>query len=173
PVIGAPDAPVVLVEYACFRCPFCARITPKLVKEVTVGQLAGKVKLYFKVFPLKGHPGSVESGLAAVAAHEQGRFWEFLNLAFTGFDGFSVEALPAMAVEAGLEPTAYQNAVSSESSRALLVHGKREGMANGVDATPSFFISGRRYQGELKLHQFVDVLEEEHERLTGHERTKQ
>ena len=170
PSAGDPDAPVVLVEYACLRCPFCSRITPELQRAVESGELAGKVRLYFKLFPIKGHEGSVESGLAAVAAHEQGLFWPFLDLAYARFDRFSVDALPAWVRDTGMDEAAYRASVASGASRDTLVQSKREGMANGVNATPSFFISGRRYQAQLEATQLIDVLEEEYHRLTGGDR---
>ena len=167
PALGDPAAPVVLVEYACVRCPFCARLTPKLEEAIREGPLKGKVRLHFKLFPIKGHEGSTESGLAALAAHGQGRFWEFLTLAYAGFDSFSVDGLSAWAAEAGADPAVWDAARAAGSTRDVLVASKREGMANGVEATPTFFISGRRYHGELAIEQMVDVLVEEHERIAG------
>ena len=167
PVIGDPAAPVVVVEYACLRCPFCARLTPGLVREVTTGRLAGKARFYFKGFPIKGHEGAIEGGLAALAAHEQGLFWQFLGLAYDRYDSFAVEALPCWAEEVGAEPGAWQAAVDHPATREALVAAKREGMSNGVDATPAFFISGRLYHGQLSTEQLVDVILEEHERLSG------
>ncbi len=169
PAVGDPGAPVVLVEYACVRCPFCSKITPELEEEIRSGRLAGKVRLHFKLFPIKGHEGSTESGLAAMAAIDQGKFWEFMALAYGRFDRFSVGVLPGWAADAGLDPSTYERSVADAGSRSRLVDSKREGMANGVDATPTFFISGRRYQAELELEQLVDVLLEEHARLTGGE----
>jgi protein-disulfide isomerase len=170
PGIGDPAAPVVLVEYACVRCPFCSRITPDLVEAITEGPLAGKVRFHFKLFPIKGHEGSTESGLAAVAALRQERFWDFLAVTYDRFDQFSVDALPTWATEAGLDMAAYDTAMADPATRDQLVQSKREGMANGVDATPTFFISGRRYQAALELAQMIDVLEEEYERLSGAQR---
>ena len=170
PAVGAADAPVVLVEYACVRCPFCSKITPELEQALEGGRLAGKARLYFKLFPIKGHEGSAESGLAAVAAHDQGKFWPFLNLAYDRFDRFSVDVLPTWARDAGLDLDTYEASVADGASRDRLVQSKREGMANGVDATPTFFISGRRYQAELEATQLIDVLEEEYARLTGADR---
>jgi protein-disulfide isomerase len=167
PAVGAPAAAVVVVEYACLRCPFCSTLTPELAREVTAGRLAGKARLYFKGFPIKGHEGSTEGGLAALAAHEQGLFWEFLAIAYDRFDSFAVEALPCWAEEVGADPGAWQAAVDHPATREALVAAKREGMANGVDATPTFFIAGRRYHGELSIEQLVDVILEEHERLTS------
>ncbi len=169
PVLGDPAAPVALVEYACVRCPFCAKLTPKLEQAIREGPLKGKVRLHYKLFPIKGHEGSTEAGLAALAAHGQGGFWGFVDLAYGRFDDFSIDGLSAWATEAGLDGSAWEAARSDAATREALVASKREGMANGVDATPTFFISGRRYHGELELEQLVDVLLEEHERMTGEE----
>jgi protein-disulfide isomerase len=167
PSFGDPAAPVVLVEYACVRCPFCSRITPDLMQAIESGVLAGKVRLVFKLFPIKGHEGSTESGLAAQAAHQQGKFWEFMTLAYDRFDRFSVDALPDWAADAGLDGEAYAAAVADGATRDAVVRSKREGMGNGVDSTPTFFVSGRRYQAELEVTQLIDILLEEYERLTG------
>ncbi|MBN1336701.1 MAG: thioredoxin domain-containing protein [Deltaproteobacteria bacterium] len=165
PMVGDPTAPVVLVEYACARCPFCAKVTPVLVREIREGSLKGRVRMYFKQFPIKGHPGSAESGLAALAAQDQGRFWEFLLLAYQRFDAFSPTHLPRWAAEVGV--TGYDTAVASPELRDRLVASKKEGMANGVKATPTFFISGRMWQGNPTLEMLLDVLDEEYERLVG------
>lgn len=163
PMVGEAGAPVVLVEYACARCPFCAKLTPELVREIRSGSLRGKVRLYFKLFPIKGHQGSNEAALAALAAHDQGRFWDFMLLSYERFSDFSLGALPGLASEAGV--SGYDAAVSSAALRERLVASKREGMINGVKATPTFFISGRMWQGELNLEMLLDVLGEEHERV--------
>ncbi len=164
-VVGDPAAPVIVVEYACVRCPFCSKVTPELVREIREGSLRGKARLYFKQFPIKGHPGSVEAGLAALAAQDQGRFWEFLLLAYRRFDAFSVAALPGWAAEAGV--SGYEAAVAAPALRDRLVASKREGMANGVQATPTFFLSGRMWQGDPTFEMLVDAIGEEYERLTG------
>lgn len=169
PVFGELDARVVLVEYACVRCPFCAKLAPKLEHAIQEGPLKGKVKLYYKLFPIKGHEGSTEGGLAALAAHGQGRFWEFMALVYARFDVYSVEALPGWAAEVGTEAAAWETSRAAGVTRETLVASKREGMANGVEATPTFFISGRKYHGGLGIDQMVDVLLEEHDRLVGEE----
>jgi len=168
PVIGEPDAPVVLVEYACMRCPFCARMTLALLDELEPGgALHGKVRLYYKLFPLKGHSGSVEGGLAALAAQDQGRFWEFLRLSYDRFGAFSVDALPSWAAEVGLDPDQYAASIADPATRQRLVAAKREGIANGVTATPTLYINGRMFQSRLEVDQVLDMLQEEHERLTA------
>ena len=75
PSAGTPEAPVTIAEYACARCPYCSKITPRLYEAIVDGRLKGKAKMYFKTFPIRGHAFSKETGLGSVAALEAGRFW--------------------------------------------------------------------------------------------------
>ena len=169
PSLGEASAPVVLVEYACLRCPFCARLTPELEREITSGSLQGKVRLYYKLFPIKGHEGSTAAGLAALAAHDQGRFWDYLSHAYAHFDNFSEDRLPTWAQELGLDMSAFTAVMADPATRARLVDSKKEGMGNGVKSTPTLFINGRLYQADLNLDLILDVLGEEVERVGGAE----
>lgn len=165
--VGKADAPVILVEYACARCPYCAKITPKIYEAVKKGPLAGKVRFYFKTFPIRGHEYSKETGLGFVAAHRQGKFWEFLLLAYERFDAFCIKKQVDWAEEAGMDPARFSELVASPDVRAQLVESKKEGIVNGVDATPTFFINGRKFVGELAIEELIDVLEEEFDRASG------
>ena len=167
PMAGDPDAPVVLVVYACARCPFCTKIVPPVYREVLEGRLKGKARLYFKVFPIRGHPYPKEAGLGFVAAARMEGFWPFMLYSYENFDSFCVKKQPDWAAESGLEPQVFDQLVSAPDTRAMLVESKKEGLRNKVDATPTFFINGRKYAGTLELEELVDVLEEEHERLEG------
>lgn len=167
PFIGEQEAPVTLVVYACITCPFCAVLIPELAREVRAGVLRGEVKLVFALFPIKGHEGSIEGGLALLAAHAQGRFWDYLGVAYGRMDSLGQDRLEPWAAELGLDMPAYSAAIADPATRQILVDSKREGMAAGVASTPTFFINGRRYQGELSLVQVLDVLGEEHERLAA------
>ncbi len=160
---GVKDAPITAVVYACARCPFCGVMVPALHAAVTDGPLAGKVRLYFRPFPLKDHPGATEGGLAMVAAAELGRFWPFVLTLYERYDSFAPERLPAWAEEVGLSPDAFQAAVADPASREKLVSGKREGLRNGVGETPALFIDGRRYLYDLAPEAVIDVLEEAYE----------
>lgn len=170
PSVGAEDAPVVIVEYACVRCPFCSKLSPVIEEEIRSGSLEGKVRMVYKLFPIKGHEGSIEAGLAALAAHEQDRFWAFLDHAYAHFDSFSVDVLDEWAKAVGLDLEAWKQTMEDPATRQKLVESKKEGMANGVDATPTFFLNGRLYQSDLEKVQILDILMEEYERVTGDER---
>jgi hypothetical protein len=166
-VVGDANAPITLVEYACPRCPYCARMTPKVHDAVEKGPLAGKVKLYLKTFPLRGHWGSKESGLAFLAAEELGHFWEFVSYYFQHFDEFSISKQLEWAEAVGMDREAFQKAMADPGVRDSLVEIKREGLKNYVEATPTFFIDGRKYDAELSPEELIDVLEEKFEKIEG------
>jgi len=165
PAAGISGAKVRMVVYACTRCPFCSIMVPELNREVTSGRLAGKALLNIKLFPIKTHDHSAEANMAAAAAGTLGRYWEFMLVLMRHFDDFMVEKLPDWAVEAGLERTAFQRAMKSPEVRKALVASKKEGLKNGVTATPTLFINGRKYVGDLDTDTLVDVIEEEAEAL--------
>jgi protein-disulfide isomerase len=166
-VAGEASAPITLVEYACPRCPYCAMMTPKVHDAVVKGRLEGKVKLYFKTFPLRGHVGAKESGLAFVAAEKLGHFWEFVSYFFQRFDQFSVPRQLEWAEAVGMDPEDFEQAMADPANLQWLVEMKKEGIMNDVDSTPTFFINGRKYNAELSHEEVIDVLEEEFDKIKG------
>ena len=165
PVAGEPDAPITVVEYADARGAHCARVTPGVIEAVTEGPLKGKVRLYVVPFPLRSNPHAKEAGLALLAADELGDFWGYLRHAYANFEPFAVEDLPRWAEEVGLERPRFEELAADPALKERLVAGKMAGLEHGVNATPTFFIDGRKYEGELEVDELVDVLEEVHERL--------
>jgi protein-disulfide isomerase len=164
---GKPDSRVTVVAYVCPRCPFCAKLMGELEKSVTSGKLSGRVKLYARVFPVRSHPGSTEAGLGLLAAEKLGKFWEFLLQLYRDFDHFDASKLADVAEAVGLNKAQFTDKMNDPKTRELLVASKKEGVKNGVESTPTLFINGRKYTGELTLPALEDVLEEEHDRLTG------
>ncbi len=167
PMAGEPSSPVILVEYACARCPYCSRMTPKLYDAVTKGRLKGKVRLYFRPFPIRGHEFSKETGLGFIAAIKLGRFWPFILHSYKHFDDFCIKKQTEWAVEAGMDAGAFNELLADPVTRTLLVESKKEGIVNKVDATPTFFIDGRKFMGEATLEELVDVLEEAYDKAKG------
>ena len=164
---GDAYAPVTLVEYACPRCPYCATITPEIYDAVVTGPLKGKVKLHLRTFPLRGHSYAKETGLAFVAAEKLGHFWEFVLYFFRRFNHFSVVRQLQWAEAVGMDREAFQQTMADPATRESLVKITKEGIVNGVNATPTFFIDRRRYRGELTSEELIDVLEEEFDRIKG------
>jgi protein-disulfide isomerase len=169
PAIGASNAPVQLVEYACGRCPYCARITPKIYEAVTKGRLKGKARLHFKVFPIRGHEFSKEAGLGFMAAAALGGFWSFALYSYERFDLFCPAKQVEWAAHAGLDRHQFDGLLKDPALEQKLVTSKKEGIVNKVDATPTFFINGRKYFGDMDIEEMVDVVSEEYDRLLGKE----
>jgi protein-disulfide isomerase len=167
PVAGAGDAPVTVVVYACARCPYCSVLVPRLHDEVAGGSLQGLAKLVFRTFPIRGHEGSTEAGLALVAAHSGGRFWEYLLHAYSRFDAFSPAEQRQWAAAVGLDPATFAAGIDDPATREALVAIKKEGLANGVAETPTVFLNGRRWVGDLELAELMDAVEEEAARVRG------
>jgi protein-disulfide isomerase len=160
---GAADAPVTVVVYACARCPFCKVMVPALHQAVTDGPLAGKVRLYFRPFPLKTHTESTEGGLAFMSAAKLGHFWPFTLRLYKDFDSFCPKVLPDWAEAAGLDRKSFEREYADAKTRDALVASKQEGLRNKVSATPSIFIDGHPYLYDLTTEAVIDVLEEAYE----------
>jgi protein-disulfide isomerase len=163
--LGEANAPVTLSLYLCARCPYCARLVPQLHKEITEGTLKGKVKAYVREFPIRSHPGSTEGGMAMVAARRMGKGWTFLLHLYRIFDQYDPANLPKCAAEYGMNEEEFRNLLSDEGVRRELTASKKEGVRNRVEATPTLFINGRKYTGDLSIETVVDVIEEEAERV--------
>ncbi len=167
PTAGEAAAPVTIVVYACARCPYCSRLVPALFEAVTSGALKGQARLVFRTFPIRGHEGSTEAGLAFVAAHRLGRFWPFALYAYRHFDEFSPEVQVEWAAAVGIDKAAFAAQLADPATREDLVASKKEGLVNGVEETPTLFLNGRRWVGDLDAVEILDAVGEETERLGG------
>ena len=163
---GKAGAPVQVVVYACARCPYCGQVVPNLYRLATASGLKGKIDLHFRPFPLRGHGRSVEGGLAFVAASRQKKMWPYLLKFYSNYSGFSVDKLGEWAAQVGLDRKKFDADVKDPKTREALVEAKKEGLRNKVDATPTMFINGRKYFGELDRDSLLDVLDEEHDRVS-------
>lgn len=164
---GEPEAPVEIVAYVCARCPFCSKIVPALYSCVTEGELRGKARLAVRLFPIRGHEHSTEGGLAVQAALKLGTFWPFLLEVYRNFDAFTPELVPKLAAAVGLDVDAHAAAMKDPAVRAKLVDSKKEGLRLGVEATPTFYINGKKYRDEATHEAVHDAILEEWERATG------
>ncbi len=164
---GDGSSPVTAIVYVCPRCPFCAKLVPTLHREATSGRLKGKVKFGAKMFPLRSHANSVPGALAVVGAARLGQQWPFLLGLYERFDQYDSETLPELAGSKGLDPDRMKQLLVDPSVRAELVEMKKEGVRNGVEATPALYVDGRKFDGALDTEQVVDILLEAYERKTG------
>jgi protein-disulfide isomerase len=160
PVRGVAEAPVTLVEFSDFHCPFCKRVQPIL--EQLLVKYPKRVKLVFQDFPLdKLHPQARGAAEAARCAHEQGKFWEYHDLLFANAPKASSGDLETYAEQAGLEVKTFQSCLSDGGQQTAVQQDVREGARLGITGTPMFFINGRPLSGALPLERFIQVIEEE------------
>lgn len=167
PYAGEADAKVVVTAYLCTRCPFCSKLVPSLHRLVNDGALKGKAKLHIKLFPIRTHQYSTEGGTAVLAAGKLGKLWPYLLGVYSHFDSFDVNKLPDYAVEVGLDRQAFIDATNDSSIRTQLIESKKEGIRNKVEATPTVFLNGYKFSGDLNTTVLQDVIEEEHDRMSG------
>ena len=160
PVRGATEAPVTLVEFSDFHCPFCNRAQATL-KQV-LERYPGKIKLVYRDFPLdRLHPQASKAAEAARCANDQGKFWEYHDVLYTNAPRGGPEDLRRYAEQVGLDVPEFDQCVSSGAHRAGVQRDMEEGSRLGVTGTPAFFVNGRPLEGAQPLEAFVRVIEEE------------
>ncbi len=158
---GPETAPVTVIEFSDYECPFCRRAEP--VVEQMLKEYAGKVRFEYRHFPLESiHPQARGAAEAAVCADEQGRFWEFHDQIFKG-DGSALApaALVARATAAGLDANALQACIAAGRGRARVDADLAAGKAAGVSGTPAFFVNGVPYSGAIPIEEFRRAIDAE------------
>lgn len=158
PVKGSAEASVKIVEFADFQCGYC-RMAAGVLSAVHE-QLGDDVGIYFKQFPL-GSPLSDLAARATNAAHKQDRFWPMHDLIFENQQQFNPQALEGYARQLGLNYERFQEDLKSQEIGALVARDRQEGMAAGVQGTPSLFINGKRYTGQLTPQAIVAAVKAE------------
>jgi protein-disulfide isomerase len=160
PFKGSATAPVTIVEFSDFHCPFCKRVLPTLSQLES--QYGDKVKLVFRDYPIDNlHPAARKAHEAARCANEQGKFWAYHDALFANAPKASPEQLKTYAQEVGLDVPAFEQCFNSGTYQAAVQKDVEEGTRVGVTGTPAFFINGRLVSGAQLLEKFVRVVEEE------------
>lgn len=145
PVLGVPEAPVTIVVFSDYQCPFCSRHedTVAKIKEAYGDQ----VRVVFKQFPLAFHQQARPAAIAAIAAGKQGRFWEMHYKIFGNARALSRENFFAWAQELGLDLGEFETALASEEIAAQVDRDVASGTAVGVRGTPASFVNGVNLSG--------------------------
>jgi len=143
-VQGAKDAPVTLVEYGDYECPYCGQAYP-IVKKLQKN-LGNKLRFIFRNFPLQeAHPHALLAACAAEAAALQGKFWEMHDLLYENQDALEPEDLLSYARDLKLNLTQFENDISEETVTQRVKADFKSGLHSGVNGTPCFFINGVRH----------------------------
>jgi len=141
PPLGDEAAPVSVVEFSDFTCPFCQILRPQL--EQFVAERHERLKLYYRPFPIESHPNALEAAQAGEWGRDQGVFWPMHDLLF-GAGGHDVEALVNHARTLGKDPTDLRQALAEGRYAAKVRRSQLEARAAGLRSTPTLYLEGRR-----------------------------
>jgi protein-disulfide isomerase len=159
PARGPQDAPVTIIEFSDFQCPYCRRA------EGTVKQLMDRyhdrVRFVYRHFPLEFHPRARPAAEAAACANEQGRFWDYHAKLFSDPPALEDADLQRYATELGLDTTAFQQCVSEHKTKDVVSSDLNAGKAAGVSGTPAFFVNGLMITGARPMDSFTKVIDKE------------
>jgi protein-disulfide isomerase len=142
PPLGDPEAPLTLVEFSDFACPYCQALRPRL--EEFVKARSRRVKLFYKPYPLQGHEHAAEAAEAAEWARDKGLFWRMHDALFDDPHALAIDDLAVRASRLGGDPDDLRQAVEGHRHRARIQASQEEARAAGLTGTPTLFLEGRR-----------------------------
>lgn len=155
---GGESAPVTLIEFSDYECPFCQR------SEATVSEVlkhyGDRVRFVYRDYPLDFHPNAMRASLAAHCAQAQGKFWEYHDKLFIRRE-FTEEKLKSLAGELGLDRKAFDECLDKEQFKDAVEKDRSEGASAGVTGTPTFFINGRLLSGAVPFEEMKKAIDEE------------
>lgn len=158
PVRGAPAAPVTIEEFSDFQCPFCAR-SVSTVKQI-LEEYPGEVRWVFRHFPVfESHPNAPAIHMVAIAAGEQGRFWEMHDLLFENRDRVARDDVFGYARRLNLDMARFEASLGDRDLITRMEADYNEAIERGVRATPTFFINGRKVEGAIPYSLFKREVE--------------
>lgn len=141
PFLGMPEAPISVVIFSDFQCPYCSRLSPIFAQLLE--QNPETVKIAYKHFPIRGHEQAAPAAVAAIAAQKQGKFWEYHDKLFENMKDLKPEKFLEIATSLGLDMTKFQKDMTDPQNMARINKDQQDGAAAGVKGTPSIFINGR------------------------------
>jgi len=164
-VQGLATAPITLMEYGDYECPYCGEAYP-IVKELEE-ELGDGLRFVFRNFPLStAHPHAQVAAEAAETAGAQGRFWEMHDLLFENQQELDEHDLGRYAGKLGLDAARFKSELAGHAHAARVREDFMSGVRSGVNGTPTFFVNGVRYNGSFAFDVFLRALQNELKRLS-------
>lgn len=144
---GNIDAPITLVEYGDYQCPHCGRAYP-IVKRIQA-EMGDRMRFVFRDFPLeKAHPQALMAAVASEAAGLQGKFWEMHDMLFENQKRLHHSGLVEYARALELDVNRFEQDMNDEQLAIRVKEEFYSGMRSGVNATPTFFVNGEKFEGD-------------------------
>ena len=172
--LGDPDAPVTIIEFSDFQCPFCRKFYRETLPQIKKDYLlTGKARFVYRDFPLvQIHPGATPAAEGAECAEEQGKFWEMHDAIFdeqekqgSGTIQFTADDVKKWAAKIGLNTSKFNQCLDSGKYRQEVEKDLADGSAAGVNGTPATFINGRLVSGAQPFAAFKVIIDEELKKL--------
>ncbi|MDH4083659.1 MAG: thioredoxin domain-containing protein [Nitrospira sp.] len=157
PWIGTAQAPITIVEFSDFQCPYCQRSVP-ILKEL-LEKYPGKLKLVYRDFPGPNHQHALSAAEAAQCAVEQSRFWEYHDALFASQTPEIGWKFSALAENLGLRQSPFNACMKEHRYREEVLNDLQDGLKLGVTSTPTFFINGRPLVGARPLADFQAIID--------------
>ncbi|HXJ19102.1 MAG TPA: thioredoxin domain-containing protein [Polyangia bacterium] len=159
PAKGSKGAPLQVVIFSDFQCPFCKRVEPQLSQLEK--EYGGKVHMAWKNYPLPFHNNAEPAAEAAMAANAQGKFWEMHDKLFANNTALDRASLEKYAQELGLDMAKFKADLDAQKYKAQIESDTKEGSAVGVNGTPAVFINGRKINGAYPWETFKKIADDE------------
>ena len=161
-VQGSKDAPVTIIEFSDFQCPYCGRFYSQTLPQIEEEYIkTGKVKLVYRHCPLSFHQYAQKASEAAECADEQGKFWEYHDKLYENQNSLDAASLKKYAKELGLDTAKFDSCMDSGKTASKVQKDFKDGQAAGVQGTPAFFINGVPVTGAQPYEVFKQVIEQE------------
>jgi protein-disulfide isomerase len=155
---GPAEAPVTLLEYGDYECPYCGAAYP-IVQQVQA-QMGDRLRFVFRNFPIStSHPHAEQAAEAAEAAAAQGRFWEMHDHLYEHQRHLEAGDLRTYAEELGLDVERFDRELAENVHAARVREDFMSGVRSGVNGTPTFYVDGNRHDGSYDLDSLVAALE--------------
>ena len=159
PASGGHDAPVTLVEFSDFQCPYCRAAEPTV--QAIRQKYGDKIRFVYMDFPLGMHAHAMDASNAAQCAGDQGKFWQYHDALFADQSKLAPDDLKATAARLGLDTKKFDACLDSQQHVQAIRAEQAEGSADGVSATPTFFVNGREIEGAEPLPTFQSTIDQE------------
>jgi protein-disulfide isomerase len=159
PARGSKSAPIELIEFSDFQCPFCQRANPTV--EQVLETYGDRIKFVYRHFPLPNHPAARPAAEAAACAQAQGKFWEYHDRLFANPTKLADPDLKAHAAAIGLDTGTFNTCFDNHQQKPGVDKDIADAEAVGVTGTPAFFVNGRSIEGAQPFDAFKRVIDEE------------
>ena len=157
--IGPADAPVTIVEFTDYDCPFCRRYYNETFPQI-MERYGDQIRYVMRHFPLVSmHPEAAKAAEAAECAGEDGLFWEFHDVIMEGVPSLAVEDLKQYAAEIGVNNSTFDRCLDDGAKNAMVQLDLRDGYMHGVRGTPAFFVNGYSLSGAQPIDVFEAYIE--------------